>query len=132
MQQVVIRIEEAQMTLLARAGMRRTAAFETEHLKIGTGQFVAESDTEFTCSEICDAANLVYRFVTWAAGDDNFHGMVRPATGCFKLRTSTCNCRASSLRCVLPSRSSVKPTVARTARLLNRLTRCGTSVMSFQ
>jgi hypothetical protein len=73
-EQVVVRIEPAQMAWFSGIGMRGTTSLETKDLKAGARQLITEENTEFTRREIGDAANLVYRFATWAAGDDNFHG----------------------------------------------------------
>ena len=101
--QVVVRIEQAQMTLLARAGMRRAATLEAKHFKTSAGQLIAQMNAKFSGGEIGQAADLVNRFVTWATRDDDFHGF-QMATACFIRRTSACNCRASCLRSTLPSR----------------------------
>ncbi len=54
-EQVIVRIEHAQMTLLTRAGMRRAATFEAKDFKTGAGQLIAQMNTEFTSGEIGQA-----------------------------------------------------------------------------
>ena len=61
------------MTLPARTGMGRIAPFETEHFKTGETQRVAELDTKFASREIRDTTNFIHRFVTRAAGHEDFH-----------------------------------------------------------
>ena len=45
-EQVVVRIEQAQMTLLARTGMRRTASLEAKDFKASAGQLIAQMNTK--------------------------------------------------------------------------------------
>ncbi len=110
-EQVVVRIEQAQMTLLARTGMRRAATLGAKDFKTSAGQLIAQMNAKFPGGEIGQATHLVNRFETGAAGNNDFHGF-QITTACFIRRTSACNSRASCLRSALPSRKWLKSTDA--------------------
>ena len=74
-EQVIVRIEEAQMTLIARAGMRRAATLEAKDFKASASQLIAQMNAKFSGGEIGQPTRLVNRFVAWAAGDNDFHGL---------------------------------------------------------
>ena len=51
-EQVIVLIEQAQMTLLARPGMRRAATLEAKDFKASTGQLIAQMNAKFSGREI--------------------------------------------------------------------------------
>jgi hypothetical protein len=72
-EQVIVRIEKARMTLAVRSGISRAAAFEAENFKSGAGQAIAQVDAKFAGGKIRQAANLVDGFKAGTTGDDDFH-----------------------------------------------------------
>ena len=80
---------------------------EAKDFKTSTGQVIAQMNAKFSSGRIGQATHLIDRFVTWAAGDDDFRGF-QMANACFIRRTSACNCRASCLRSAFLSRNCLK------------------------
>jgi hypothetical protein len=66
-EQVIVRIEQAQTTLLARPGMRRAATLEAKDFNTNTGQLIAQMNTKFSGGKIREPTHLINRFITWAA-----------------------------------------------------------------
>ena len=73
------------LTLFAGPGYVAPLPFKTDDFKTCASQLIAQMNAEFAAGKIGQAANLVNRFVTWAAGDDDFyefliasHGFTRP------------------------------------------------------
>ena len=51
-EQVIIRMEQAQMTFLARPGIRRAATLDAKDFKASTGQLIAQMNAKFAGREI--------------------------------------------------------------------------------